>query len=49
MLLPLLQESLGVAIPELFKEANLDSHSCITSAASKGFFYRLVAWCCVGI
>ena len=30
------------------KEANLDFYSWITSAASKGFFHRLVVLCYVG-
>ena len=38
----LLQENLGEAIPKPFEKANLHSHSWITSAASKDFFYRQV-------
>ena len=48
LLLPLPQGHLGVTIPQTPKEANLDSYSWITSAAFKGFFQNLVAWCCVG-
>ena len=43
LLLFLLHGYLGVAISKLLKEANLDSYSWITSAASNGFFHRLVA------
>ena len=38
LLLPLLQGYLEVDISKSFKNADLDSHSSITSTASEGFF-----------
>ena len=40
LFLPLLQGYLKVAISCSLKKANLDFHSRITSAASKGFFQQ---------
>ena len=48
LLLPLLKDILGVAIPKPLKKANLDYHSWITTAVSKDFFHRLMMLCCVG-